>query len=98
MEAATRKTLFFNLWKIGYTKKELRKIIQQEIIMYYSVLVMLPMIYIIFIAGRFIYYGDMSLSFCLIFSLAYIIPVLLSGMMTYVQYVNVAVKPIKGGK
>ena len=98
MEAATRKTLFFNLWKIGYTKKELRKIIQQEIIMYYSVLVMLPMIYIIFIAGRFIYYGDMSLSFCLIFSLAYIIPVLLSGMVTYVQYVNVAVKPIKGGK
>lgn len=98
MEATTRKTLFFNLWKIGYTRKELRKIVKQEIMLYYLILIILPMVYIVFIAGRFIYYGDMSWRFCCVFSLAYIVPVVLSGMITYVQYVNAVVKPIKGGK
>lgn len=98
MEATTRKTLFYNLWKIGYTRKELKKIIKQEITLYYLILIILPMIYIVFIAGRFLYYGDMSWNFCCVFSLAYIVPVVLSGMITYVQYVNAVVKPIKGGK
>lgn len=98
MEAATRRTLFFNLWKIGYTRRELCKIIRQEIVLYYLILIMLPMFYILFIAGRFIYYGDMSVRFAMIFSLAYIVPIVLSAMITYVQYINVAVKPIKGGK
>lgn len=98
MEATTRKTLFYNLWKIGYTRKELRKIVKQEIVLYYMILIILPMIYIVFIAGRFMYYGDMSWDFCCVFSLAYIVPVVLSGMITYVQYVNAVVKPIKGGK
>lgn len=98
MEATTRKTLFFNLWKIGYTKTDLKKIIKQEVICYNLILIFIPLIYILFIAGRFIYYGDMSFSFALVFSLAYIIPVTLSGFVTYFQYVNMVVKSIKGGK
>lgn len=98
MEAATRKTLFFNLWKIGYTRKELKKIIRQEVVYYYLILISIPMIYILFIAGRFIYYGDMTFDFALVFSLAYIIPVVLSGFLTYFQYVSAVVKPIRGGK
>ena len=95
MEALTRKTLFVNLW---YTRKELKKIVRQEVISYYFVLILIPLVYIIFISGRFIYYGDMSLQFAVIYTLSYIIPVILSGFITYVQYINAVVKPIKGGK
>lgn len=98
MEATTRKALFFNLWKIGYTKKELKKIVKQEVIMYYAILIFIPFVYILFIAGRFIYYGDMALSFAVIFTSAYVIPVILSGFITCFEYKNAVVKPIKGGK
>ena len=98
MEALTRKTLFVNLWKIGYTRKELRKIVRQEVISYYFVLILIPLVYIMFISGRFIYYGDMSLKFAYIYILSYIIPIIVSGFITYVQYINAVVKPIKGGK
>ena len=72
MEALTRKTLFVNLCKIGYTRKELRKIVRQEVISYYFVLILIPLVYIMFISGRFIYYGDMSLKFAYIYILSYI--------------------------
>lgn len=98
MEAMTRKTLFLNLWKIGYTKKELNKIVRQEVISYYFVLILIPLVYIVFISGRFIYYGDMSLQFAFIYVLSYVIPIIISGFITYVQYINAVVKPIKGGK
>ena len=55
-------------------------------------------VYIMFISGRFIYYGDMSLQFAYIYILSYIIPIIVSGFITYVQYINAVVKPIKGGK
>lgn len=98
MEAMTRKILFSNLWKIGYTRKELRKMIKQEIAMYYTILICIPLVYIIFIAGRFIYYEEMTFYFVLVFSLAYIIPIALSGLITYYQYEQAVVKSIKGGK
>ena len=98
MEAVTRKTLFFNLWKIGYTRKELKKIVKQEVIMYYAILILIPLVYILFIAGRFIYYGDMTINFAVIFTSAYVIPVILSGFLTYFEYRNAVVKPIQGGK
>ena len=98
MEAMTRKTLFLNLWKIGYTKKELNKIIRQEVISYYFVLILIPLVYIVFISGRFIYYGDMSFRFAVIYVLSYVIPIIISGFITYVQYIDAVVKPIKGGK
>ena len=98
MEAMTRKTLFLNLWKIGYTKKELNKIVRQEVISYYFVLILIPLVYIVFISGRFIYYGDMSFQFAFIYVLSYVIPIIISGFITYVQYIDAVVKPIKGGK
>lgn len=98
MEAMTRKTLFFNLWKIGYTRKELKKIIRQEIIWYCLILIVIPLVYILFIAGRFIYFGDMTVQFALVFSLAYMIPVMISGLIIYFQYVHIVIQSIKGGQ
>ena len=98
MEAMTRRKLFLNLWKIGYTRKELRKIVRQEVISYYLILIFIPLVYIAFISERFIYYGDMTYSFAFLYSLSYIIPIIISGFITYFQYLNAVVKPIKGGE
>ena len=98
MEAMTRRKLFLNLWKIGYTRKELRKIVGQEVISYYLILIFIPLVYIAFISGRFIYYGDMTYSFAFLYALSYIIPIIISGFITYFQYLNAVVKPIKGGE
>lgn len=98
MEAMTRRKLFLNLWKIGYTRKELRKIVRQEVISYYLILIFIPLVYIAFISGRFIYYGDMTYSFAFLYALSYIIPIIISGFITYFQYINAVVKPIKGGE
>lgn len=98
MEAMTRRKLFLNLWKIGYTRKELRKIVGQEVISYYLILIFIPLVYIAFISGRFIYYGDMIYSFAFLYALSYIIPIIISGFITYFQYLNAVVKPIKGGE
>ena len=98
MEAMTRRKLFLNLWKIGYTRKELRKIVGQEVISYYLILIFIPLVYIAFISGCFIYYGDMTYSFAFLYALSYIIPIIISGFITYFQYLNAVVKPIKGGE
>lgn len=98
MEAQTRQTLFVNLWKIGYTKKELKKIVKNEVILYYVILLLIPMIYVVFIAGRFIYYQEMSISFALVIILSYMIPIILSALVTYYQYIASVVRPIKEGK
>lgn len=66
--------------------------------MYYAILILIPLVYILFIAGRFIYYGDMTINFAVIFTSAYVIPVILSGFLTYFEYRNAVVKPIQGGK
>lgn len=95
MEAQTRSTLFTNLWKIGYTKKELKKIIFKEVLCYYALLILLPMFFSIFVEGRFIYYNDMTVSFALILDLMYIVPVIVSMIITYRLYHNAVITPIK---
>lgn len=98
MEAQTRKTLFFNLWKIGYTRKEITKIIKYEVFYFYLVLLLIPMIYIIIISGCFIYHGEMSVAFALGVIGVYFIPVVCSGLITYYNYKKAVVAPIHGGK
>lgn len=95
MEAQTRMTLFTNLWKIGYTKKELKKIIYKEVLCYYALLILLPMLFSLFVEGRFIYYNDMTFQFALILDLMYIIPVIVSMLITYKLYYNSVIIPIK---
>lgn len=98
MEAQTRKTLFYNLWKIGYTKKELTRIISREVIYFYGILLLIPMIYVVFISGFFIYHGEMSLVFALAIIMVYFLPVVISGLVTYYNYKKAVVTPIQGGK
>lgn len=98
MEAQSRKTLFFNLWKIGYTKKELTKIVKFEVLYFYALLLLIPMVYIVFISGCFVYHGDMTLGFALAIIIVYLIPIIISALVTYYNYKKAVVAPIQGGR
>ena len=95
MEAQTRANLFYNFWKIGYTRSELIKIVNREVFYFYLLLLVVPMIYIVIIIGRFIYYGQMTMMFSCVLVLIYVIPVIISGFLTRYNYRKLV---IKGGK
>lgn len=98
LEAETRKTLFFNLWKIGYTKNEIIKIVRNEVMYFYLIVLLIPMVYIVVIVGRFIYYGNMTMMFALGIIGTYAIPILISGIVTYYNYCKVIGIPNYGGE
>ncbi|MFV0393572.1 MAG: ABC transporter permease, partial [Coprobacillaceae bacterium] len=91
-----RTRMFRNLWNIGYTKKELYILVRNEVLYFYLVLLLLPLIYVLFIGGRFVYFGDMEISLLLMTIVAYIIPMIISSLLTYRVYVKAVINPIKG--
>lgn len=97
-EIQMRKTFFYNLWKIGYTKKELIKIIRREVIYYYLILLIFPLIYGVIISGFFIYHQELTVIFAVEIIGIYVIPVIISTFITYYNYKKLVVLTIKGGK
>ena len=67
-------------------------------ISYFIILFFIALVYLGFISVRFFYYGVMTYSFAFLYALSYIIPIIISGFITYFQYLNAVVKPIKGGE
>lgn len=96
-EAVNRKIFYFNLYKLGYTIKKLKKIIKKEVILYYGFLLLVPMIYILIILGRCYIHGDVDLMFSFILLLVEILPPCLIGFLTYMNYKSVVLKTIKEG-
>lgn len=96
-EAINRKIFFFNLYKLGYTVKKLKKIIKKEVMMYYGFLLMIPFIYIIIILIRCYLHNDITLMFGFIILLVEILPPCLVGIITYNNYKNIVLKTIKEG-
>ncbi|RHM60348.1 MULTISPECIES: FtsX-like permease family protein [Coprobacillaceae] len=96
MEAQMRKGLFYNLWKVGYTKCELKKIARNEVVYFYLSLFLIPFVYIVIILGRFVYFDHISLWFVLMMTLFYMIPLILSTIFTYIQYKKSVIDTIQG--
>ncbi|MFQ6794542.1 FtsX-like permease family protein [Thomasclavelia sp.] len=98
MEVQSRKTFFINLWKIGYTKSELYHIIHREVLYYYLLLLIIPLVYILIIVGRFVYYQEMTLLLALVLVLIYMGSILISGLITALNYRKLVTSFYKGGK
>ena len=98
MEAQTRTVLFLNLWKIGYTRNEVKKVIKREVFYFYWLLLLIPLIYVLFIAGRFVYYQQLSISLALVICLIYLIAIIISGLLTSYNYQKLVMVRFKGGK
>lgn len=97
MEVANRKTFYKSMWKIGYTVDEMIKIIKKEAVYFYTVLLFFPLIYVVIIMGRFLYFNEMSISFCIINTAIYVVPMIISAFITYYIYKKTVVTPIQGG-
>lgn len=86
IEAKARGSLYFNMWKVGYVKKELYKIIKQELIMYYGLILFLPLLIMMAIGYRFIQAGILDLMLLIILCLIYIIMIAVTGLISYRVY------------
>lgn len=97
MEIANRKTFYENMWKIGYTVSEIITIIKREVLYFYTVLLLFPLLYVFVIMGRFLYFNGMSISFCIVNVAIYIVPISISAFITYYIYKKNVVTPMQGG-
>ena len=96
-EAMNRKILFFNLYKLGYTRNKLKTIIKHEIFLYYFIITFIPLIYIGIILIRCYLHNDISLIFALIILFVEILTPLVIGIITYYNYKNAVLKVIEEG-
>ena len=60
IEAKKRQSLFVNMWKVGYTKKELHKICRKEVLYYYLILIIFPVMLMLSLATRSIALYNLS--------------------------------------
>ena len=96
-EAIQRKILFFNLYKLGYTRDKIKKIIKFEVIYYYLIITLIPLVYISIILTRCFIHNDISLVFGLIIVLVEILTPAIIGVITYINYKNTVLKIIEEG-
>jgi putative ABC transport system permease protein len=61
IEASYRKHIFRQLSLIGYTKKQMKKIIREEVIMIYAIAIVVPLIHILIYLYKFIGFGVISI-------------------------------------
>ncbi len=86
MEASSRGVSFYNLYKMGYTYKQLKTIIFQEVVLFYTILVMLPLIYIILALLQAYFHHDISLFFVVSVVMFELIAAMIACMLTYISY------------
>lgn len=97
MEATTRRESFYNLYKLGYTHKQLVSIVKQEVCMFYITIISLPFVFILL--SLFLAYSHqvVTLSFLLIIVIAMILPIILAALFTYVSYKKSVLKTMEEG-
>ncbi len=96
-EIMDRQTFYYNLYKLGYVKKQMKKIISKEVISYYGLIIFIPLIYIIIIVIRCCVHGNIGIFFGSILIAVEMIPPIFVGVLTYHNYKNIVLKAIEGG-
>lgn len=96
-EAIQRQILFFNLYKLGYTRDKIKKIIKYEVIYYYLIITLIPLIYIGIILTRCYIHHDIHLIFGLLIVFVEILTPIVIGVITYINYKNTVLKIIEEG-
>lgn len=89
--------LHATLFKLGYTKKELVKIIKTETIGLYSLILGILSSYIVSILYFFVINNRITLLVAIGFVVAYFIPITTIGVITYFNYKKVVLAYIEGG-
>lgn len=89
IEAKSRKESFMQLKLLGYTNAEIKKIIFNEVIMYYLIIMLLSFIYISMILINNILAGLMTVKIGILLILAYLIIFMLTEVLSYRGYKKV---------
>jgi len=95
-EARGREKTFFNLYKLGYTRKQIKKVIALEVLGFYGLLVLLPMIYMIVLLYLFVSHQAVTITFAIVVFLAEVLPPIIMGIITYYSYGSIILKKVKG--
>lgn len=97
MEATTRKMFYYNLYKMGYSYQQLKDIIKQEVIMFYMILISLPLVIILLALIQALLHGDVTVSFIILMLLIIFIPLIIACLLTYFTYKNHVLKVLEEG-
>ncbi|MEG0275969.1 MAG: ABC transporter permease [Coprobacillus sp.] len=97
MEASSRRILFYNLYKLGYSYKQLIKIIREEVLWFYLIIIGLPFVYIVANLILAFNYQVVTLNFILIMFVALLVPVIISSLFTYTFYKKSVLKTMEEG-
>lgn len=95
LSAMDRKKSFHHLKMIGYLQRDLRKMIAQEVVGFYGLVILFPLIYLLAIFFQFIQTGIISFGFGVGIILFDMIVFSLAGILSYVLYCR---SILEGGK
>ncbi len=94
MELKNRQKAFTNLFYLGYRINELKKIINYEMIIFYGMIMIIPMVYQIIMVSRLYFLGLITPYLIIVMALIEIIPMLLCLIITTVMYYRILPKAI----
>lgn len=97
MEAYTRKTVYHNLYKLGYTYRQLIRIIKQEVVFFYILVIGMPFIYILLTIVLSYLNHMITLEFLLIIIGSQVVAGVIAFVLTYVSYKKSVLTSIKEG-
>lgn len=97
MEATTRKTSYYNLYKIGYSYKQIAMIVKQEVMMFYVLLILFPMIYLSVSLIQIYMHQGITLGFMMMILTVEIMFSLVAGIVTYISYKKNVLQVLKEG-
>ena len=81
-----RKQEFINMNKIGYTRKDIKKIIFQEMFILYTTILILPLPYVLIIGIRFVIYDNLSNNLLIIIITIFASFLIMSMIIAYIMY------------
>lgn len=97
VENSSNGPLFESLYKLGFIKKDLRSIMKFETIGLYGLILFIPTLYISVFLGIFVYHQLLPINIAIFLILAYVLPIVFVGFITYFNYKKVVFRYIEGG-
>lgn len=97
MEATTRQLFYYNLYKMGYTYKQLIAIIKQEVISFYVILLGLPMIIIVLSLLQTYLHHEITFGFIIMILAIQVFSGIIACVLTYVSYKKNVLKVLQEG-
>ena len=97
MDIQSRKTSFYNLYKLGYSSQSLVKIVLYEVIGFYGIVFLLPFIYVVVTLVLAYIHSIVSIGFVGILLGVQILFVVIVGVITLIIYKNAVLQQVKEG-